>query len=119
MCFLLRAFRAPFLDLFRDHMPRLVAGHGPTDEHENASDLEAQAREGDRLNHTFCAPLHGAPARSLGEASRGTAGMSDAEYAALLRSAGPGEALEPPDAFNEYVRRVHAALARNRAQLQR
>ena len=44
--------------------------------------------------------------------------MSAAEYAALLRSAGPEVALPPLDVFNKHVRRVHAALARNRAQLQ-
>ena len=37
---MLRAFRAPFLNSFRDRMLRLVAGHGPTDEHENALSLE-------------------------------------------------------------------------------
>ena len=99
----------------------LMAGHGRTDEHENALSLEAQMDLGTRLSPIFCAPLNGAPSLSLGEVFRATVesvGMTDAEYAVLLRSAGPEVGLPPPEVFNEYVRRIHAALARNRARAQ-
>ena len=42
----LRACRAPLLDSFRDRILRLVAGHGHTDEHENALSLDLQMDRG-------------------------------------------------------------------------
>ena len=87
---MLRACRAPFLDSFRDHMLRLVAGHGPTDEDENALSLEVQMDVGARLGPIFCAPLN--------EASE--------------------VGLPSPEVFNDLVRRLHAALYRDRARAQ-
>ena len=103
-------------------MLRLVAGHGPTDEDENALSLEVQMDVGARLGPIFCAPLNEASSLSLGQVFRASVesvGMTDAEYAALLRSAGPDVGLPSPEVFNDLVRRLHAAADRNRVRAQR
>ena len=119
---MLRACRAPSLGSYRDHMLRLVAGHGPTDEDENALSLELQMDVGARLRPIFCAPLNEASSLSLSQVFRASVesvGMTDAEYAALLRSAGPDVGLPSPEVFNDLVRRLHAAADRNRVRAQR
>ena len=115
------ATRTPNLDLFRDHMLRLVAGRGPTDEARKNGTWRRRCAWVTASISSSARPLRGFlppsllpsfflsllplalprpipfPVRNLGEVFRDPADMSDAEYAA----AGPAGVLPPPDVFNE------------------
>ena len=112
---LLQGCRNPDLAAFRDHMHRLGAGHGPTDEaRENVLDLEAQVRLGTASTTSSARASTGHPpslaATVLSFAIR---------WVCPTQSTPPGTRNFPfSRSLNGYIRLVATAVARIPAQLQ-